>query len=299
MRYPAVIFGVALFAIGPAGAQVISVTPQALPRHFGYFVGDTMTATSVITVGPGVTLDANTLPVPGPAATAIDIRSVETHMSGRLADQHKYGIAVTYQDFVAPDRAVKIDVPGYRVGFLQAGKPLNAVVTGFSFTASPFRDDIQPVLDPSVLQPDHAAIWANEAQPAWLLAAGLAMAALAALGLLMQNIHLPGWGRRMPPFAAAARRIARRPPVSQTAATDALLTLHEAFDATAGRRVFADDLEYFVSNYRHFAPLHADLERFFDLSRTAFFGAGALPDELTGGMLKTLSRDLMRAERQR
>ena len=297
MTYRAIAFIAALGAAGPAGAQIVSVTPQVLPRHFGYFVGDVITGTSVISVGPGVMLDENSLPAPGPAATSIDIRSLETRMSGPVAGPHRYTVAVTYQNFFAPDRAVKIDVPGYTLGFMAAGRHLTAQVAGFSFTASPFRDDIQPVLDPSVLAPDRAGVAADESRPKWLLGAGVAMTAVAALGLLMERLPIAGVYRRRAPFAAAARRIARLSSSSQPATADALLSLHAAFDATVGRRVFADDLDRFFNEYSQFAPFRAETEQFFRLSRAAFFGAGNMPADLSLAKLKTLSRDLMRAER--
>jgi mxaA protein len=192
---------------------------------------------------------------------------------------------------------VKVDVPGYVLSFVAAGKHLTAPVAGFNFTASPFRDDIQPVLDPSVLAPDRAGVAADDSGPRWMLGAGMAMTAVAALGLLMERLPIAGVYRRRAPFAAAARRISRRSSSSQSATTDALLSLHEAFDATVGRRVFADDLDRFFDEHRQFAPFRAETEQFFRLSRAAFFGTGDMPEDLNFARLKTLSRDLMRAER--
>ena len=130
------------------------------------------------------------------------------------------------------------------------------------------------MLDPSVLQPDHAGSLADDAGAGWLFAAGAALAAVAATGLLIERLPLPGFRRRLPPFAAAARQIARQRKASPAAALEAVLRLHEAFDATVGRRVFADDLDDFLAAHRHFLPLRADVEQFFSRVAVGVFRSG-------------------------
>jgi mxaA protein len=73
-----------------------------------------------------------------------------------------------------------------------------------------------------------------------------------------------------------------------------MLVLHRAFDATAGRRVFADDLDAFISRHQHFLPLRNRIAAFFEMSRAVFFGVGVQAPDVASWM--GLCRDLARAE---
>jgi mxaA protein len=73
-----------------------------------------------------------------------------------------------------------------------------------------------------------------------------------------------------------------------------MLTLHRAFDATAGRRLLADDLDAFFARFPRFVPLRSEIERFFAASRQMFFGSVATAPELA--WLRRLARGLARAE---
>ncbi len=268
----------------PAAAQV-SVTLQPPARDFGYFPGDLLTGTAVIVLGPDTILDARSLPPAGPVSGSMDVRRVEV---SRAADGRRVEVRVTYQTFFSPEQVLRADIPGYALAFAQAGHRLTAAVPGFSVAVSPFRHDLQPVLDPAALRPDHAALSADTGTALRDLLAGAALAALAGLILLV-----PGFDRRRGPFARAARQLARLPP--DGAAPDGLLVLHRAFDATAGRRLFADDLDVFLDGHPRFAPLRTEIAGFFAASRDAFFGAGAAPDR---PWLVRLGGELVRAERR-
>jgi len=75
--------------------------------------------------------------------------------------------------------------------------------------------------------------------------------------------------------------------------------LHRAFDESAGRRVFADDLtSYIDGHFEHRASTEA-IERFFEASRRVFFAAdvdGGL-DVLPRDGLQALAESLAREER--
>lgn len=268
----------------PASAQIRSVTLQRRSRDFGYFAGDVLSSTALIAVGPDTVLDVATLPAAGPVAAAIDVRRVETTRE-KLADGTLVRIRVTYQNFVAPEQVTTVDVPGYTLAFSHGGVRLTASIPGFDFTASPFRHDLAPVLDVSALRPDHAPDSIDPANPLRALYAGSAIAAVAVLILLRP-------ARRTGPFADAARQI--RGAAGDTA-RDAVLALHRAFDATAGRPVLADDTDIFFEQHPRFAALRSDIEKFFAASRAVFFANGTEPPDMS--VLRRLSRRLMRAER--
>ena len=103
----------------------------------------------------------------------------------------------------------------------------------------------------------------------------------------------PGLARSLCATQAAFRD--GRQAACRLVAHAAQLVLHRAFDATAGRRMFADDLDEFLARHPQFGPLRARIGAFFAESRTAFFGPAAeLPDAAS---CRSLCNDLARAER--
>ena len=272
---------------GPAAAQVVSVRLQPPPRDFGVFVGDSLTSTAIIEILPGTTLDPRSLPPEGPASPGIDVRQVRVERgTDRIA------IRVTYQSFVSPEQVSSAEVPSYTVAFASGQGRLKTVVPGFRFTASTFRHDLQPTLDPASLRPDHVPA------PARATGAGLelAMGLLAMAGGLLALAWPLAFAPRRGPFRAASRQLAglaRRP--TADAGCAAMLALHRAFDATAGRRIFADDLGDFVIRHPQFRPCRDRAAAFFAASRTAFFGGPAEAPAI--GAWLALARDLARAER--
>jgi mxaA protein len=89
--------------------------------------------------------------------------------------------------------------------------------------------------------------------------------------------HHRGWWpfrtRSRRPFARAVRELRRnlRNHGDEQTYRTALQTLHRAFDATAKRRLLAEDLPIFFDTAPAFRPLQSDIERFFAASRQAFF----------------------------
>ena len=93
----------------------------------------------------------------------------------------------------------------------------------------------------------------------------------------MLAYHQAWWpfgARPSRPFTAAARAIRQRAAAGadQDAYRSSLLDLHRAFDASAGRRVLAEDVPIFLASHQVFKPLKPDIVRFFATSRRAFFG---------------------------
>ena len=70
--------------------------------------------------------------------------------------------------------------------------------------------------------------------------------------------------------------------------------LHAALNATAGRVVFADEVDSFVAASPRFAPLREELARFFSRSREGFFAAAPRADL---NWLLDVARALRDAER--
>jgi mxaA protein len=281
---------------GVAAAQLRATTVLLPSRDFGYFVGDTLTSGIEFLLAPGTRLDERSLPPPGPINGLVDLRHVIVTRNTVAAGQRVI-IRATYQLFFSPLEVASLHVPGYSVSFLQGQRRVVALVPGFAVLVSPFRHDLRPEPDPALVRPDRTVARTNTGTFRKELWVGVVLAAFGSLGLAWSNGWLSAPSRQRP-FARAASSMRQLTRTSDSGATmKALLILHRAFDATAGRRIFADDLEAFFRHHRNFVPLQGDIEAFFLASRDAFFSALPRPSSISVTALARLSRGLASAER--
>lgn len=268
-----------LFLPGTAFAQVRSVEVRTL-RSFGYFLGDLVQSQVEIVADSGFSLQASSLPQPGPAAHWLDLRRIDVVEMSESGDAKRIRLNLTYQSFYAALDSRTMEIPGFAVTLeSKAGGGTTtalAQVPAWSITVSALRE-VQPPRreDPAdYLRPDgHAAPLdiRNLVRAAWFCAA----MSLLALGLLARDRAWGPFARRPARVFAAAlsrlRSLSRRPD-KDTAYREALLALHRGIDGTDGRRVLADDLPGFLDRHPVFRDEAPGLAGFFAASRLAFFG---------------------------
>ncbi|MCJ2047669.1 nonribosomal peptide synthetase MxaA [Methylobacterium sp. J-078] len=299
------LFLAGLVLSGPAGAQVRSVEVRT-PRPFGYFLGDLVHADIDLVVEPGFRLQAASLPKPGALTYWLDLRDLDA-TSAVDGDAQRVRLALTYQTFYAALDARALEIPGFTVTFVSesdhGATTLKAEVPAWSFNVSPLREVQPPARDDprAYMRPD-GQVGPGDPRPLLLGAAGSAALALAAsVALARDRAWWPFRVRAGRPFGRAARRIralSRRPDPTPHH-RDALLALHHALDAAAGRRLLADDLGDFLQAHPAYAAEGSSLARFFEASRRTFFGSGPEAGFATLGVadLAALARRLARAER--
>ncbi|NEU11361.1 nonribosomal peptide synthetase MxaA [Methylobacterium sp. BTF04] len=263
-----------------AQAQVRSVEIRT-PRPFGYFLGDLVRAQVDIVVEPGFTLQAASLPQPGPMAYWLDLRDVATEET-QAGDARRVRLSLTYQNFYAALDARALEIPGFGLTFVSASDhgatTTTAQVPAWSFNISPLRE-VQPPAkaDPADYMRPDGRVAPLDPQPMRVGAAAFAGLALVALfGLARDRAWGPFRARRGRPFGIAARRLralAARPD-AETAYGEALRALHRGLDATDGRRVLAEDLPGFLERHAAYRPEGPRLAHLLAASRLAFFGAG-------------------------
>ncbi|MDI4655292.1 nonribosomal peptide synthetase MxaA [Xanthobacter autotrophicus] len=286
-----------------AAASVRAATVELFaPRPFGYFLGDLITLEAVVTLDPGFRLEPGSLPRPRPVTYWLDLRRAELADLPQVNGARRYRLTLTYQTFYAPLETRGLDIPAVPLTARDGDHVLNLTVPAWSFASSPLRSLIAGGgANPMALQPDIAPR-PHPLRTDLRRAGGAAALSLAcALGLA----GLRGWGpfgRRRPPFSAAARdmrRMLAAPPAAE-AYSKALLRLHRAFDAAAGRRLLADDVPDFLAAAPHLATAADTIARFFHASRVAFFGQGpdAAMAEMAPEALLSLARRLAVAERK-
>ncbi|MCJ2034504.1 nonribosomal peptide synthetase MxaA [Methylobacterium sp. J-068] len=308
---PAIRLGLLLALLAQSAvAQVRSVEVRT-PRPFGYFLGDLVRAQVDIVVEPGFTLQPASLPQPGALAYWLDLRDLGVSQT-RAGDAQRVRLSLTYQSFYAALDARALEIPGFTVTFVSesdhGATTAKAEVPAWSFNVSPLREIQPPARDDprDYMRPD-GQVGPGDPRPLLMGAAGsAALALLAFAGLARDRTWWPFRTRRGRPFGVAARRIqglARRssPEAGDREANyrDALLALHLALDAGAGRRLLADDLGDFIEAHPAYRADRPGLARFYEASRRTFFGPG--PEAGRGVLplqdLADLARRLARAER--
>jgi mxaA protein len=263
-----------------SAAQAQPQTPAVrllAPRPFGYFLGDVIHHEAEIVVEPEFRLDPASVPKPGPRTYWLDLRAVETEEQAG-AKTRRYRLKLEYQTFYAALETRRLQIPAFAVSFTGGADRIRAEIPAWPFLASPMREIIPAKGEGwSYLRPDahpqpFSSAFEQRAFVAATLSAILALAALA-------------WGRAWPPFherrgrpfAQAMRRVkkaAKLHPV-EDAHREALLALHRAFDAAAGRRLLADDIGLFLQSRPAYLHLEPGVARFFAASRQFFFAGQA------------------------
>lgn len=265
-----------LFLAPAARGQTLSVRLLA-PRPFGYFVGDLIQHEAEIAVDRKLRLDPASLPKPGPRAYWLDLRSLDVREEDAGDGVRRYRIRLEYQTFHAPLETKRMEIPPFAVSLAgEDGTRVQAEIPAWPFLASPIREIIPPKGEGwTYLRPDvHPAHIAMTAE--WRILAASTLAAALSFVMLAYGRAWPPFHRRPDrPFAQAARALAKtaRDPVGEAEYRAALLILHRAFDAAAGRRAFAEDAVSLLQSRPAFEQLKPGVERFFAASRRVFFGS--------------------------
>lgn len=300
-RMGLLLLAAAMLTSCPALAQLRSVDLYA-PRPFGYVIGDAIALTAEIALDAPYVLDPASLPQPRPLDYWLDLRDVRLKDHGIEDGVRRYTLDLVYQTFYAPLEPRRLAIPAVALSAIDGERRVTVNVPAWSFLMSPLREIISVTPGQAMaLRPDIAPQPIPTAATMRRLIAALGLALAAFLALAWQK----GWGpfgrRRSRPFAQAARAIAAPLATAPDAPSyrRALLALHRAFDATAGKGVFAEDLPAFFEAHPAFRAAEAEVRRLFAASRRAFFGEDpqGAQRELPPLELVAISRRLRAVER--
>jgi mxaA protein len=264
----------ALVAFAPLtwAAAPVAQVQTVEPRAFGYTLGDVLERRVIVDTQAPYTLAANALPKPGRIGTWLELRAPELRTIVREGGT-RYEIVFTYQLINAPTELKTLAVPDLMLELTDGAKPVREIVPEFLFTAAPLTPENILARGPlDEMQPDAAPPLLPVATIETRLIAYATAAAAILLFLACRMWGIPFIEASRGPFARAAsdvKRLARTP--GDTANREAIRRIHRAFDETAGRAVFADEVPEFLSHHPGYAALAPDIGRFFDLSRQEFF----------------------------
>jgi len=263
------------------------------PRSIGWFLGDELEVTANIELPRGYTLEPASLPHPGPLNYWLELRAI-SHDSTRKGGQEHWQFTSRYQTFYVPLEARQRRIPGFTLRFSKDDDMLEVPVPGWTFTMSPLRQIAQEG-GALGMQPD-PPIRPTPQTPTTVITA-LVAGLLFALALAHHYARWPFHQRPARPFSRAHHALRRQFKHGDGETTQALIVLHRAFDAAAGQRLLAGDVDAFIATRPHLAACKAGIERFFAASRGAFFGDTGAPMAMPE--LLELAHTLARHERMR
>lgn len=258
--------------------------PQAIlandiiePRTFGYVVGDKIRREVHLSVRSGYRLDEASLPEAGRLDRWLELAAPEVRAES-IRNGARYHLILTYQIFNAPLTLQTVTIPQQDLRILGERQALTTLVPALRVTVAPVTSALgADRLSGSSLQQDRPPaplpVQARQTRLAWTSAALIALFLFAVwrrgLTAFIARGNLP--------FARAVRELKRLQPASDAPAEYAarLKIVHEAVNKTAGRAVFAHNLDDFLAAHPEYAGLRHDFDQLFAASGKVFFANAA------------------------
>jgi mxaA protein len=266
------------------------VVRAELARAYGYVIGDLIEQRLQIDMPQAMKLDAASLPKPGKLNAWVELRS---------AEQAATTVVLRYQLMNSPRDVAVVFLPAIKLQFIGADAVRREVlVDAQAISISPLTkeetfartgmEDMRPEREVQPLDTHK-----HEQRVMQALGAAAVLAGLLGAWLWWRKQRLARG-----PFARAAAAMAS---LKAEHALDAMIALHEAFNAVAGRSVFAQSLGSFFAQQPQYASEKSEIEDFFSMSRAQFFGQAAAPKRHDVDQLKwiaSLAKRLARIEKR-
>jgi mxaA protein len=247
------------------------VTQVEEPRAFGYFLGDLLTRRIEVTIPQPYALTESRLPKVARVSAWLELDDVVVR-SSRSGSSTRYRIDLKYQIIDSPTQLQVAAMPAVELHFAGGGRSLEQDIGSLPIAIAPLAPGatrtglaaLRPARAPTLLD--------ATATKVRLLLFSVGAAVLFAYLALVQ-FALPRLSGRRGPFATAHRtlRTLAATPASVARHQAALRAVHRAFDATAGFRVFGEQLEEFMALHPEFRGAQDPASTFFAVSRAAFF----------------------------
>ncbi|MBA3563567.1 MAG: hypothetical protein H0W33_06100 [Gammaproteobacteria bacterium] len=297
----AVILAVLLVWPAAAQAQAILSLEVVEPRTFGYAIGDTLRREVHLSLRAEYHLENASLPKSGRLNRWLELAPPEIRTES-IEDGRRYRLVFTYQILNAPRQLETVTLPQLNLGFTDDTQPLTTLVPALQVTVTPLTPDAGPDSSGlSPLQPDRAPapipVEERKRRFSWLVSGLLSLLAYGAARRWLMPVFAAG----KLPFATAVRELKRSQRGKNTPGQYAagLRIVHQAVNETAGRVVFAANLDEFLEAHPRFGHLRAEFARVFAASRKVFFSDadGVVPPDSSLPALLFLCRQCSRIER--
>jgi mxaA protein len=275
-------------------SQAILESEVTEPRTFGYVVGDKIRREMYLSLRTGFLLDEASLPEAGRIDRWLEVAAPEVETAD-IAEGKRYHLVLTYQLVNAPQSLETVTVPQQDLHILTAaGEPgaFTTLIPALRVTVAPLTSAVTAErLSVASLQEDRPpaplAVEGRQTRLTWMMAALFVLSVYAA----WRRGALALGTRARLPFATAVRELKRVQDSSGTSADRAigLKIVHEAINRTAGRAIFAHNLDGFLAAHPAYAEVREEFHQVFAASGRVFF-AGATDDAEPGCELPRLLR---------
>jgi len=256
--------------------KYVSLKEENPTRDVGYVVGDVISRTITLTVKKPYELVKESIPIVGyehrwkGQVSGIELVKAETKEI-KHSDSTTHVLNLSYQVFttgkVAKPAALRAEI--LKLRNTKTKEVMQYRVPAFSLRVSPLsvfgqvklKEEMSPFTPPLLLDAS------KEISRVKMLAGLLTLSLLGLLYIFGMRAWLPRMGA---PFAKAYRDI-RKMADTPEGLQQAVSRMHQSLNKTAGTSLFSNNLAQFIEKKSGFAPMQAEIEKFFGLSRQVFF----------------------------
>ena len=263
-----------LLWVNASFAAAIEITTLN-PRPFGYVVGDTLEQELVLTTQAEQILDEKQFPKSGRINAWLELCNVTVKATTTPAGK-TYHVKLHYQLPNAPKEVQVVELPAQRFVFARAKESIELMSTEWPITVGPItpeevlaRDGLE-AMRPDVLPKTIDTVRFRDRMIGYCLALSVLL-----LYWSYRHFGIPFLVRQRRPFTRAYRemdRIARH--AKPNANSRAIELIHHALNETAGKSLFIDNVDQFLSHRSVPAGLVAKTQEFFRVSQNEFFAGG-------------------------
>jgi mxaA protein len=246
------------------------IQPIVTVRDSGYLLGDLIDERVDLALPSGMSLDPDSLPLPGRVAPWMEVRASSIERGVQAGEQ---SVIVRYQIFAEVEQAERVPIPAFKLRVRDGARTRIVEVPAKSFMLS-------PALPPTLGDEDREL--KSAAPPGQLplrnaafgISLSLIAAALAAAYLLWVHDRLPFLPRAPGPFARLWRSWRRRG--RRGLSDDDGIALrhawHAALNLAAGETLYPSTLPRLFVSAPHLQPLRTRIEELFEKSWQSFYG---------------------------
>lgn len=245
------------------------------PRPFGYVIGDMLIQQITVKLDSGAVLDEKSLPKVGRINAWLELRSAEVSEDSAMSDG-QYDIKLTYQLPNSPLEIKTLELPAQKFLFNHLGKVSEAKTAEWPITLAPITPEEVLARDGlEALRPDLSPPGIDTTGYRLRVFAYTAVLAAIVLYWVYRFFGIPFLARRRRPFTLAYRELSKLQGLpAESAFTQAMARLHQALNQTAGKSLFAENVDQFLANHPSRGRLAPLMQQFFALSRQEFFATG-------------------------
>ncbi len=247
------------------------------PRSFGYQIGDKFETVVNLSLRHPYVLDQKSLPREDRISEWLKLESPDIKLQ-KIDDVLQYTIKLTYQIVNIKSRYKEITVPSlmliYKDSSNESAERFNALVPSFdvslSMVTTDSKNNLQPDREPSLL--------ANSLFNTGVFSA-LLVFSLAVLAYLQWGIPVR---TKDHPFANSYLLLHKRRhhEWNDDSQREVLKEIHQAFNKTAQKTVFVEQLDDFFNQHVKFIPLRSEIEDYFTYTRRYFFDGAQVNDDI-------------------